>query len=61
MAIKTVQNIHEALCHIEKFSSKHSEAIVTENKENAKIFLESVDSACIFHNTSTSFSDILNL
>ncbi len=57
LSIKTVENLNEAMVHIEKYSSKHSEAIITENAENANIFLKNVDSAAVYHNTSTAFTD----
>ena len=57
MAIKTVDSLEEALDHIYKFSSKHSEAIITENNVTAQKFLTSVDAACCYHNTSTAFTD----
>lgn len=57
MSIKTVKDIHEALKHIDKYSSKHSEAIIT-NDSNAKILFESlVDAACVYVNASTAFTD----
>ena len=43
--------------HINKHSSKHSETIVTENNENAVLFLNGIDSACVYHNASTRFTD----
>ena len=55
--IKIVQDITDALNHIRKFSTKHSEAIITENLSNADLFLRSVDSACVYHNASTRFTD----
>ncbi len=57
MSLKVVKNINEALNHIEKHSLGHSESIVTENTKNAEQFLRAVDSACVYHNTSTAFSD----
>ncbi|MBI2453199.1 glutamate-5-semialdehyde dehydrogenase [Candidatus Peregrinibacteria bacterium] len=57
LGIKIVENLEEALSHISKHSLKHTESIVTENKENAELFLQSVDSACVYHNMSTQFSD----
>ncbi|MBQ9214168.1 MAG: glutamate-5-semialdehyde dehydrogenase, partial [Bacteroidales bacterium] len=57
MAIKTVDSLEEAFDHIYKFSSKHSEAIITENNVTAQKFLTSVDAACCYHNTSTAFTD----
>ncbi|MFH1713391.1 MAG: glutamate-5-semialdehyde dehydrogenase [Candidatus Jacksonbacteria bacterium] len=57
MAIKTVEDIDEALAHVRKYSTKHSEAIVTENRQNAQKFLSEVDAACVYHNVSTRFTD----
>lgn len=57
MSIKTVQSVEQALEHIAQYSSKHSEAIVTENEEMAALFLNLVDAACVYHNTSTAFTD----
>lgn len=57
MSIKTVKNLDEAISHITKYGSKHSEAIVTENKTNSEKFLKMVDAACIYSNASTKFTD----
>ena len=57
MAVKTVENFSQALEHIYKYSSKHSEAIITEDENTALKFLNSVDAACCYHNTSTAFTD----
>lgn len=57
MAIKTVGSFEEALLHIARYSSKHSEAIVTENKESAALFQKKVDAACVYVNVSTAFTD----
>ena len=57
MAIKTVDSIQEAIEHISKYSSKHSEAIVTEERENATYFQKAVDAAVVYVNTSTAFTD----
>jgi len=57
MAIKTVSNLDEALDHISNFSSKHSEAIISENKDNLEIFSKSVDAAAVYCNVSTAFTD----
>ena len=55
--IKVVNDIEEAIEHIYNYSTKHSESIITENKETAKYFMDSLDSACVYHNASTRFSD----
>jgi len=57
MAIKTVANIDEALDHIAQYSSKHSEAIVSENNNALDIFRKSVDAAAVYCNVSTAFTD----
>ncbi|MCQ2226663.1 MAG: glutamate-5-semialdehyde dehydrogenase [Bacteroidales bacterium] len=57
MAIKTVDSLDEALDHIYKYGLKHSEAIVTENDEAALRFVNEVDAACCYVNTSTAFTD----
>lgn len=57
MAIKTVSDIGEALSHIANHSSKHSEAIISENLENIDLFLKAVDAAAVYANTSTAFTD----
>lgn len=56
-AIKIVKNIDEALMHIREYSTKHSEAIVSENKANCKRFLKEVDAATVYSNASTRFTD----
>ncbi|CAL4065156.1 unnamed protein product [Meganyctiphanes norvegica] len=55
--IELVNNLHEAISHIHQHGSSHTDVIVTENKEMAEIFLETVDSACVFHNCSSRFAD----
>ena len=57
MSIKTVANIDEAMAHIACYSSKHSEAIISENAENIAAFQKQVDAACVYSNTSTAFTD----
>lgn len=57
MGIKTVADIDEAIAHIAKYGSGHSESIVTGNKDNAHKFQQSVDAACVYVNTPTSFTD----
>ena len=57
MAIKTVSSIDEAVNHIFKYSSKHSECIVTEDRRAAEYFRRAVDAACVYVNAPTSFTD----
>jgi glutamate-5-semialdehyde dehydrogenase len=57
MAVKTVHNLEEALGHIAKYSSKHSEAIISENAANLESFLNQVDAAAVYANASTAFTD----
>ncbi|MFD2163373.1 glutamate-5-semialdehyde dehydrogenase [Paradesertivirga mongoliensis] len=57
MSIKTVNNLEEALEHIANYSSKHSEAIVSEDAGSIEIFLNSVDAAAVYANASTAFTD----
>jgi glutamate-5-semialdehyde dehydrogenase len=56
-AIRIVTGIEAALGHIRAWSTKHSEAIVTNNKKMAQQFLQSVDAAAVYHNASTRFTD----
>ena len=57
LAVKTVGSLDEALAHIERYSSRHSEAIVTENAETARLFTQRTDAACVYVNVSTRFTD----
>ena len=57
MAIHVVADLDEAIGHINRYSTKHSEAIVTENRINANKFLQQVDSAAVYWNASTRFTD----
>lgn len=57
MAIKTVSTIDEAIKHIRKYGSGHSECIITEDRAAADKFLAQVDAACVYHNAPTSFTD----
>ena len=57
LAIKVVKSADEAISHINKYGSRHSDAIVTKNKSVAEKFLKEVDSACVYHNASTRFTD----
>ncbi|RVE53123.1 hypothetical protein evm_002220 [Chilo suppressalis] len=55
--IEVVKDMDDAIDHIHKFGSSHTDVIVTENESTAKKFLTSVDSACVFHNVSSRFAD----
>lgn len=57
LAVKAVDSLEEAIEHINTFSSGHTESIITENRENAQIFLAAIDSAGVYHNVSTRFAD----
>lgn len=57
MSVKSVSSLDEAIEHISKYSTGHSECIVTENGEAAREFLKRVDSAAVYHNVSTRFTD----
>lgn len=57
MSIKTVNTIHEAIDHIQQYSSKHSEAIIAEDEDAIQQFLQAVDAAAVYANASTAFTD----
>ncbi len=57
LSYKVVNSVEEAIEHINEYSSGHTEAIITENETNAKLFMNSVDSAGVYHNVSTRFAD----
>ncbi|WP_449538127.1 glutamate-5-semialdehyde dehydrogenase [Ferdinandcohnia sp. Marseille-Q9671] len=57
VALKVVPDLEEAISHIQTYSSKHSEAIVTEREENVLAFFNQVDAAALYHNASTRFTD----
>ena len=57
LSVKTVENVEEAVAHINKYNTGHSDAIITENTENAEYFLNNVDAACVYVNASTRFTD----
>lgn len=56
-AVKVVNNIDEALDHIATYSTRHSEAIITENKKSSNRFIKEVDAAAVYANASTRFTD----
>ena len=57
VSIKIVSSFNEAISHINNYSSRHTDAIITNNNKNANLFLETIESAIVMHNTSTQFSD----
>ena len=57
LAVKTVKNVEEAIEHINRFGTRHSETIVTRSGENAEKFQRFVDAACVYANASTRFTD----
>ena len=57
ISMKTVASLEEAVAHINKYSTRHSEAIITEKKESGEKFLQEVDAACVYLNASTRFTD----
>ena len=57
ISVKTVSSLDEAIDHINRYNTGHSEAIITENYTNAERFLNEIDAACVYVNASTRFSD----
>ncbi len=57
MAVRVVANVDEAIAHINRFSTKHSDSIITRDEANARKFLRGVDSAAVYWNASTRFTD----
>jgi glutamate-5-semialdehyde dehydrogenase len=55
--IKVVDGLDDAIAHIARYGTMHSECIVTEDKENANRFLQEIDAAAVYHNASTRFTD----
>ena len=57
MSVKIVDSIDEAIEHINRYNTSHSEAIITNDYDNAQKFLNEIDAACVYVNASTRFSD----
>ena len=57
VSIKIVDSLNDAIKHINTYSSGHTDAIITDNLKNAKIFIKNIESAIVMHNTSTQFAD----
>lgn len=57
LAVRVVSSLDEAISHITNYSTRHSEAIITENEETAETFLKSIDAAAVYVNASTRFTD----
>ena len=57
VSVKSVKNLEEAIFHVNKYGTKHTDCIITQNKKSAKKFLENVKSSIAMHNTSTQFAD----
>ena len=57
ISVKVVKNLEDAIAHINQYNTKHSDAIITQNQENAEKFLREVDAACVYVNAATRFTD----
>jgi glutamate-5-semialdehyde dehydrogenase len=57
VSVKSVKNLYEAIDHINKYGTMHTDSIITQNKKTAGIFLKNVKSSIAMHNTSTQFAD----
>jgi glutamate-5-semialdehyde dehydrogenase len=57
ISVKIVNSIDEAIAHIKKYGTNHTESIITQNKKNAQKFLNEINSSIVMHNTSTQFAD----
>ncbi len=57
LSVKIVRNINQAIAHINKYSSAHTESIITENQKQAEKFFKEINSAIVMHNASTQFAD----
>jgi glutamate-5-semialdehyde dehydrogenase len=55
--LKVAESVDEAIVHINRYGTKHSEAIVSSNPDNVEKFLNEVDAAAVYHNASTRFTD----
>ena len=57
IAVKSVKDVYEAIDHVNKYGTMHTDAIITNDKKVAKIFLKNVKSSIAIHNSSTQFAD----
>ena len=57
LSVKLVGDVKEAIHHIDEYGTKHSEAIISENDQNVRLFFQAVDAAVVYHNASTRFTD----
>lgn len=57
LSVRVVDSLEEAINHISRYSTHHSECIITENKKNARLFVNAIDAACVYVNASTRFTD----
>ena len=57
ISVKTVDSVEEAIAHINRYHTKHSDAIITKDCKTADLFLRAIDSACVYVNASTRFTD----
>mgnify|MGYP005697191235 FL=1 len=57
VSVKSVNNLNEAIAHINKYGTMHTDSIITDNKKSAKKFLNETKSSIAMHNTSTQFAD----
>jgi glutamate-5-semialdehyde dehydrogenase len=57
LAVKLVQDVKEAADHINRYGTKHSEAIISEQNDNVRFFFQAIDAAVLYHNASTRFTD----
>ncbi|AIM15072.1 gamma-glutamyl phosphate reductase [Bacillus sp. X1(2014)] len=56
-AVKLVKHVSDAIDHIDRYGTRHSEAIISENEQNVRLFFQAVDAAVLYHNASTRFTD----